>query len=241
LQYKRKTVYLCFLHIINQQFKHHTTNQSSPAGLNIFSFSIFTYLISTSKMPSYAKTLITTLAVSSVASAYRPYGESNSIYARDAYADYPSVWAREAEPEDDHLTHIYARDLEARDLQIRDDFEAALRLRELAQRDPELFELYAREPKHWKIGAAIGGTIGAVVGGGVPGAIVGAAVGGAGEKLLHKVKEKFTGKKNGNQEGQGQGQGQGQAQGPPPTEPQAQPAPGMRRRSIDDYLWDFDF
>lgn len=71
------------------------------------------------------------------------------------YDSYGSVYARSAEPEDDHLSHIYSRDLDKRDLQIRDDMDAMLRVRELVIRDPEAFELYAREHGH-KTGMLLG-------------------------------------------------------------------------------------
>ena len=80
------------------------------------------------------------------------------------YDSYGSVYARSAEPEDDHLSHIYSRDLHERGLEIRDDMEAALRIRELAIRDPEAFELYARDHGH-KTGMLIGAALGATKGG----------------------------------------------------------------------------
>ena len=112
------------------------------------------------------KTLLPLIAVGvSAVAAYPPYSSYGNIYARDAEPDYDltmDLYAREAEAEadyDDHLSHIYSRDLETRGLQIQDDMEAALRVRELAVRDPELFRLYARGDKTNALLAAAGGAV----------------------------------------------------------------------------------
>ena len=117
----------------------------------------------------------------------------------------------------DYLDDVYARDLDERDLQIRSDIEATfsdheglftraleqqeaiLRVRELAARDPELFQLYRRGVKMTSLFGALGGAAIAGKGNRMKGLAIGGAAGFAGHHLARKLKSNFGGgsKKNG--------------------------------------------
>lgn len=121
-----------------------------------------------------------------------------------------------ARSEHDYLDDVYARDLGERNLQIRSDIEAAfhdheglfsraleqqeaiLRVRELAARDPELFQLYRRGVKMTSFIGALGGAAIAGKGNRMKGLAIGGAAGFAGHKLAGKLKSSFGGggKKN---------------------------------------------